>query len=60
MAAVVAGALGVLPTTASTALSVLRLGLVVVVGGVVFATVGHALGIKELSDWRTRYRALVR
>lgn len=60
MAAIVAGLLQVVPEGHSIETSAARLLLIVFVGAGVFVVTARALGIKELSALRERYRALVR
>ncbi len=60
MAAAVAGLLQVVPEGHSIKTSAARLVLIVFAGAGVFLAVARAIGIKELSALRERYRALVR
>jgi putative peptidoglycan lipid II flippase len=60
MAAVVAGLLHIVPEGHSIKASAVRLVLIVFAGAGVFLVVARAIGIKELSALRERYRALVR
>lgn len=60
MAAGVAALLQVVPTGHSTALSALRLVLVMGAGAALFTLAARFLGIKELSLLGNRYRALLR
>jgi putative peptidoglycan lipid II flippase len=60
MAAVVAGLLQVIPAGHSTAVTAARLVLISVVGAAVFMVAAKALGVRELSALRARYRTLVR
>jgi putative peptidoglycan lipid II flippase len=60
MAAVVAALVHVVPAGHSIGPSAARLVLISVVGAAVFMVAAKALGVKELTDLRARYRALVR
>ncbi|HXW80584.1 MAG TPA: polysaccharide biosynthesis C-terminal domain-containing protein, partial [Acidimicrobiales bacterium] len=60
MAAIVAGLLQVVPEGHSIKTSAARLVLIVFAGAGVFVVAARALGIRELSALRERYRALVR
>ncbi len=60
MAAAVAALLQVIPEGHSIKTSAARLVLIVLAGAGVFLAVARAIGIKELSALRERYRALVR